>query len=160
MGNKKITCRENSKYDVNNRSLQEKPLTHEPQAIWEKFPSHDQVVCLLHSAINTENREPKLHSCTTPPSFWLRLYGGIFTLWVAVEISTPTLRSVLALQQHQHSDLLLGGCRIKGSKERSFFSPNLFKTWDSLHATALLWMKSHKTACQPGNGLAFTNCKL
>lgn len=125
---------------MNSRSLQEKPLIHEPHATQEKLPSHNQVVCLLRSAINTRNWEPKLHGHTILSNFWLCSYRGIFTLWVA---ATPILYSVLTLRQHRHSDLLLRGVGPREAR-REVSSPKLFKTPDSLRATALWRRESHK----------------
>lgn len=153
MGNQKITCRENSKYDTNNRSLQEKPLRHERHAT-QKFSSHDQVVCLLRSAISTENREPRRHSCSTLPSFWLHLHSGGFYSWS----SCGNLNTNSAFNAHlATAPTLWSPPGVVGQREarREVSFP-----WDSLHVTALLWMTTHKTACQPGNGLAFTNLKL
>lgn len=148
MGNKKITCRENSKYDFRNRSLQDKP-----HATWTVSKSRSNCQ-LLHFAINTENwaQTSQLHN---PTQLLPQFHRRIFTLWVAVGVSTSPLHSVLTLQQLQHCNVLVGTRATTGQPGEVSF-PNLFKIWASLHATALWRMKSHRTACQPGSGLAFT----
>lgn len=54
------------KHGIHNRSLQAKPLSHEPHSMLEKFPSPDEVACLgiLHSG----RAETKAQHCTTPPA--------------------------------------------------------------------------------------------
>lgn len=147
-------CRENSKYYTTNKSSQDKPLAHEPHNI-QKFPSHNQAVCLLHSALYRERREPKLQSCTTLPTSEYAPTAGFLLSeeeWesqnqLCAHLATaPTLWSIPGV-----SDQVKQGGKCLSS---TFPKP------DSLHAAALSWMKAHKTACQPGSSLASTHLKL
>lgn len=156
MGNKKITCRENSKIDINNRSLQEKPLTHEPHAIQEKFPSHDPVAfCNKHGELRAQASQ--LHN---PAQILAMLVQEDFYSLT----SSGNLNANSAFSAHLETAPTLrisswGGVGPREAR-REVSSPNLFTTWDRLQATALLWMKSHTTACQSRSSWTFTNFKL
>lgn len=117
-GREKITCKENKKYYINNRPLQEKSQMHEPSAIWEV--SKSQSSCILKQMGRTES--PTFTTAQPHPASG---YACIFTLWLAAETSMLTLCSVLTLQVHRHPDLLLG---VAGPREarREVFSPQAF----------------------------------
>lgn len=161
MRNKKITCRENSKYYINNRALL---CPWKALDTWTTGHAGDvsksRSSCLPVAFCNKEGelraQASQLHNPTQPLAAPLR--GDFYAL-----SSIGNLSASSAFSAHLAATPTLwsppGGVGTREARREGSL-PNLFKTWDNLHATALSWMKSHQTAWQPGNGLPFTNLKL